>query len=73
LVTLSLPALADECCPDDPDFDGANCTLNGGTILPTGCGGGGPAATVPIDGGASIFAGIATIYGVRRLRKKRKK
>ncbi|TAG94703.1 MAG: hypothetical protein EAZ20_00695, partial [Bacteroidetes bacterium] len=49
---------ADECCPDDPDFDPASCNTNGGTVLATGCGGGGPAPQIPIDGGATAFAGL---------------
>ena len=66
-------AKADECCPDDPDFDAGNCATNGGTLLAPGCGGGGPgpgAAGIPLDGGASIFALGAAIYGIRRMRKK---
>ncbi len=67
-------AQADVCCPDDVmDFDAGACTGGGGTVLAPGCGGGGPAATVPIDGGISIFAGLAAAYGTSRLRKKKKK
>ena len=66
------PAAADVCCGDDPDYDYFACTnfeANPENVLPSPCGS--AIATVPIDGGISLFAGIAAAYGISRLRKKR--
>ncbi|TAG43164.1 MAG: hypothetical protein EAZ31_04860 [Cytophagia bacterium] len=73
VLFFPLVSKADVCCPDDPDFDGAACTGSGGTVLATGCGGGGPAPEIPIDGGATAFAGLAVAYGINQLRKKKNK
>ena len=74
VLFFPLVSKADVCCPDDPDFNAGICNTNGGTVLATGCGGGGPApaAEIPIDGGVSIFAGLAAAYGASRLRKRKK-
>jgi hypothetical protein len=74
LTLLAPPTFANVCCPDDPDYDYFICTnfeADPGNVLPTPCGS--ALATVPIDGGVSIFVGIAAAYGASRLRKKRKK
>ncbi len=59
---------ADVCCPDDPDFNAGACTTG---VLAPGCGGGGPAPGIPLDGGVSAFALGAVLYGVRRMRRKK--
>ncbi len=75
LLAVSVaPTFADVCCGDDPDYDYFICTnfeANPGNVLPSPCGS--ALATVPIDGGLSLFAGLAAAYGASRLRKKRKK
>lgn len=71
VLFFPLVSKADVCCPDDPDFNAGTCNTNGGTVLATGCGGGGPAPEIPIDGGATAFAGLAVAYGINQLRKKK--
>ena len=74
IVFGSQAVRADVCCPDDPDFDPGACTGGGGSVLPPGCGAGGPGPTptqVPIDGGLTAFALGAAAFGIHRLRKKK--
>ena len=75
LLAFTSIAKADNCDPNDPNYDAGSCVALGGTpgvpgSATQGGGNSGPGAPegAPIDGGASIMIAAGVAYGVKKLR-----